>query len=427
MAFSEDDSILATASGDQTSRIVDMTTQTTFSVLAHHSASLKQVRFMPGSNSILATSSRDGGVKIWDLRCKGDAGPKHHFYSHVPNGPATTHSAARLPTWGRPVRSINDTHRYQYYSHQGQPVSGSDLPSRGEIPGRTGDMSVTAISFLPEGREHLLLTASEADASVKLWDIRSISSKRRGHIALSQTKQPESHSQFRHFGISSINVNEAGTRLYTLCKDNTVYAYSTAHLILGHAPELSIDDSGRRFAPRETKEGLGPIHGFRHPQFHATSFYVKSAIRKAKDGKSEMLAVGSSDGCAVLFPTDERYLSAQTSPAITQDLQSARSAQSTLGNPGLRRAGGGLTSKVEDGILRSTNGTALIRGHDREVGSLCWTHDGELITLGDDYFVRCWRENGNAARDLRVKGEGEGRRFACGWADVEEEYDEEDD
>ena len=110
-------------------------------------------------------------------------------------------------------------------------------------------MSVTAISFLPEGREHLLLTASEADASVKLWDIRSISSKRRGHIALSQTKQPESHSQFRHFGISSINVNEAGTRLYTLCKDNTVYAYSTAHLILGHAPELSIDDSGRQFAP----------------------------------------------------------------------------------------------------------------------------------------------------------------------------------
>ena len=426
MSFSADDSILATASGDQTSRIVDMTTQTTFTILAHHSASLKQVCFMPGSNSILATSSRDGAVKIWDLRCKGDDGPRHSFYKHVPNGPVTTNSAARIPTWGRPVRAITDTHRYPYYNHLGQLDCNNDVPSRSEMPGRAGAMSVTAISFLPEGREHFLLTASESDASVKLWDIRSIANKRRGHIALSQTKQPESHNQFRHFGIGSINVNGAGTRLYTLCKDNTVYAYSTAHLILGHAPELASEDSAHRFAPKETKEGLGPMYGFRHPQFHATSFYVKSAIRKAKDGKSEMLAVGSSDGCAVLFPTDERYLSTQESHVSAQDLQSAGSAP-TFESFGSRRVGSGLPGKARDGILRSTNGTALIRGHDREVGSVCWTHDGDLITVGDDYYVRCWREDGDAARDLRMNGESEGRRYACGWADVEEDYDEEDD
>jgi WD40 repeat protein len=427
MVFSEDDRLLATASGDQTARVVDMTTQTTFSILAHHSASLKQVRFMPGSNNILATSSRDGGVKVWDLRCKGDDGPRHHFYAHVPNGLATTRSAARQPTWGRPVHNISDAHRYSYYTHLGQGDSSNDLPSRGEIPGRTGDMSVTAISFLPQGREHLLLSASEGDASVKLWDIRSISSKRRGHIALSQTKQPESHSQWRHFGISSITLNGTGTRLYTLCKDNTVYTYSTAHLILGHSPELSVDSPGRRFAPKETKEGLGPIYGFRHPQFHATSFYVKSAIRKAKDGRSEMLAVGSSDGCAVLFPTDERYLARQNPHISAQDPPSLSSAPRILGNSASRRAGGSLAGKVADGILRSTNGTPLIRGHDREVGSLCWTHDGELITVGDDFFVRCWRENSDASRDLRTRGEGEGRRFACGWADVVEGYDEDDD
>jgi WD40 repeat protein len=288
-------------------------------------------------------------------------------------------------------------------------------------------MSVTAISFLPESRDHLLLTASESDASVKVWDIRSIANKRRGHVALSQTKHPESHSQFRHFGISSLNVNEAGTRLYTLCKDNTVYAYSTAHLILGHAPELVVGDPGSHFAPKETKEGLGPIYGFRHPQFHATSFYVKSALRKAKDGKSEMLAVGSSDGCAVLFPTDERYLSTHGPPVGSRDVPIVRSAPNAPGNPGLRRIGGGLGHKVVDGLLRSTNGTALVRGHDREVGSVCWSHDGELITVGDDYFVRCWREDKDAARDIRMNGEAGGRRHAWGWADVEEEYDREED
>lgn len=426
MDFCDDDLFLATASGDQTARIVDMRTQTTFSVLAHHSASLKQVRFMPGSNCILATSSRDGSVKLWDLRCKADAAPRHQFFAHVPNHPVSTHSETRQPLWDRPVRSITDTHRYPFYNNLGQSGSGNDQPSRGEMPARTGGMSVTAISFLPESRDHLLLTAAESDASVKLWDIRSIANKRRGHVALSQTKHPESHNQFRHFGISSLNVNEAGTRLYTLCKDNTVYAYSTAHLILGHAPELTVGDPGSHFTPKETKDGLGPIYGFRHPQFHATSFYVKSAIRKAKEGKSEVLAVGSSDGCAVLFPTDERYLATQMSRAGSRDFPIVRSAPNTR-NSGLTKENNSLSSKVEDGIIRSSNGTALVRGHDREVGSVCWSHDGDLITVGDDYFVRCWREDKNAARDLRMNGEAGGRRFACGWADVEEEYDQDDD
>jgi WD40 repeat protein len=285
-------------------------------------------------------------------------------------------------------------------------------------------MSVTAISFLPQGQEHLLLTASEGDASVKLWDIRSISSKRKENIALAHTKQPESHSQWRHFGISSLSLNGDGTRLYALCKDNTVYAYSTAHLLLGHAPELSLNDPGRRFAPKETKEGLGPLYGFRHSQFHATSFYVKSAIRKAKDGKSEMLAVGSSEGCAVLFPTDERYLPTLRPGTHDPQCPSATAPPAMLGS---RRVGSGLAGKVDDGIQRSTNGTALIRGHDREVGSLCWTYDGQLITVGDDFLVRRWREDGDEARELRTCGEAEGRRWACGWADAAEGYDEDDD
>ena len=86
MVFSEDDSLIATASGDQTARVVDMHTQTTLSILGNHSASLKQVRFQPGANnnSVLATSSRDGCVQIWDLRCKPDNGPRQQFHALVP-------------------------------------------------------------------------------------------------------------------------------------------------------------------------------------------------------------------------------------------------------------------------------------------------------------------------------------------------------
>lgn len=57
LALSPDDLLLATASGDQTSRIIDMPSQRTICALAAHSSSLKQVMFQPGSSSVMATSS----------------------------------------------------------------------------------------------------------------------------------------------------------------------------------------------------------------------------------------------------------------------------------------------------------------------------------------------------------------------------------
>lgn len=301
----------------------------------------------------------------------------------------------------------------------------------GEAHSRTGDVSVTAISFLPPGQEHLLLTASEANGAVKLWDIRSVNNTRRkGPTALSYTKQPETQTTWRHFGISSLNVSSKGDRFYALSKDSTVYAYSTSHLILGYAPELSSNSQERRRPQRETQEGLGPIYGFRHPKLRAASFYVKSALREARNGKSEMLAVGSSDGCAVLIPTDERYFS-QRERNKSQDESSKKENEETAGasmqrsHTGTPRNGVGQADRG-DTIPISMRGTPLIRGHDREVGSLAWTSEGNLITVGDDFFIRCWRE-GDGARDLRTGGERGGRRWGCGWADVDPEFDEEDD
>jgi WD40 repeat protein len=216
---------------------------------------------------------------------------------------------------------------------------------------------------------------------------------------------PTTHTKFRHFGVSSLNISGDGTRLFSLCKDGAVYAYSTAHLILGHAPELSCDANPPRPSRHTlTRAGLAPLYAFVHPKLQVGSFYVKSALRPARDGRSELLAVGSSDGCAVLFDTDERHLKYHTQDSSTD-----------------------IDSSSKGGALPEYNhGTPLIRGHDREVGALSWTHDGELVTLGDDFLVRCWRE-GDRARDLRMGGEAEGRRWGCGWADAERKsYDEDE-
>ncbi len=52
---------------------------------------------------------------------------------------------------------------------------------------------------------------------------------------------------------------------------------------------------------------------------------------------------------------------------------------------------------------------------------------GELVSVGDDFRARCWREDAQGARGLRVGGEGEGRRWGRGWAEVEGGWDEDED
>lgn len=455
LAFSEDDHRLATASGDQTGKVIDMMTQVPISVLGQHTASLKQVRFQPGRGQghVLATSSRDGSIQIWDLRCHG--GPVSDTIV-MERDHGLRYNAPRSITSGCVVNSFFGAHEAMP-RHQTRSVGlttnplttdhHADVASRGEVPGRLSDVSVTAIHWLPAGREHLLLSACEADASIKLWDIRTIhtSKNHRAPTPLSYTAPPTTHTNWRHFGISSLSLSTDASRLYALCKDNTVYTYSTSHMVLGPSPGSSSSFASTKKPKHAPAEQLpGPLYGFRHGNFHATSFYVKSALRPMRNGQGELLAVGSADCGAVLFPTDERYFkyaleagrltnhAHPDSTLTTTSLSRTRAPQ--VKRPVLSRTSSvsiGLRANVKEDIpiIRSINdisyGTPLVRGHSKEVGSLTWSSEGKLVTVSDDYLVRCWREDdaGARARDLRVNGETEGRRWGCGWAGVEEDWD----
>ncbi|KAI4210625.1 MAG: hypothetical protein LQ351_006504 [Letrouitia transgressa] len=433
LAFSSDDLLLATASGDQSSQVIDMPTRRAIYTLSGHVSSLKQVLFQPGSSSVLATSSRDGSVRIWDLRCKGCATPALEYKISLDGNNDTHQPRTRKVAYPRAIDTIAGAHASR---HLGPLPSTIDTPSKTETPSRRGDVSVTALSFLPAGRENLLLTASEADATVKLWDLRfAHHSRRRGGgscavrpTALSATAPPDIHTRYRHFGITSLALSSDAARLYTLCRDNTVYAYSTAHLLLGSAPELAPSSAqqrqrqGRaRYFGGEQREGRGPLYGFRHQGFHATTFYVKLAVRGSsharRGGKSELLAAGSSDGCVVLWPTDERYMDRG-------------------GGVGLEGVGGGGF-----GLPIYSHGTKLVRGHEKEVTGVSWAYEGELVSVGDDLLARCWREDEDEeeekratggegrplARELRTGGETGGRRWGRGWAEVEKGWDEDED
>ena len=439
LAFSSDDLLLATASGDQSCHIVDMPTQRIISTLSGHVSSVKQVCFQPcSSDNVLSTSSRDGSVQIWDLRCRGVDMPQARIKISLdgPSEPQTGMESQKKVTYRRPVNVIADAHAAR--NHLGAVIPAlnkylrtADSPSKFEpVTGRRGDVSITSLAFLGNSHPHLLITGSEANASVKLWDLRNTYNVRRGHATpVSFTRQPESHSRYRQYGLTSIAVSGDSRRLYTLSRDNTIYAYSTSHLILGSAPELgqgpAVKPVKRSAAPE--KEGLGPLYGFRHPMMHAATFYIKLAIRPARADQSELLAVGSSDSCAVLFPTSERHMRgraypefdpADIPPLALDSFPSTPTFLTPMSTPSCP------PHRLNDMISIYRHGTALVQGHKSEVTGVAWSSAGELISVGDDFRARVWRENEMEARTLRTNGERGGARWAKGWAEAEAGWDD---
>ncbi|KAJ5945565.1 hypothetical protein N7454_002404 [Penicillium verhagenii] len=402
LEFSSDDSLLATASGDQTSMIIDMTTQRPIHCLSNHSSSVKRVQFQPGANNkVLATCSRDGNVNIWDLRCKGFERPSLQVRCSLESeaeNPATP--APPKMTYPQVLNTIHGAHAYT--APPKPAMDKTEPPSLGR-----SDITVTSLAFLPTGQENLFVTASEASASVRLWDLRTAHNNRRGRpvLPLSTTREPDSHLKYRRFGLTSMTLGGDGARLYTLCRDGTVYAYSTSHLVLGHAPELFLSITT---APA------------------ALVALTKKALVLSANDHQEMLAVGSSDHCPVLFPTDERFFHPTIKSYPEDDLPAPGSLFTS--RSALQRAnlGLGLSGRLEDTIPIQKSGTALVEGHEKEVTGVSWTVGGELITVSDDYSARCWRE-GPEARELRNNGDTEGRRWQCGWANTKDSYDDEDE
>lgn len=66
--WSLDDTMLATASADKSTRICSVETQNLLQLLQTHTSSVKCIAWDPSHRDILSTGSRDGQICVWDLR-----------------------------------------------------------------------------------------------------------------------------------------------------------------------------------------------------------------------------------------------------------------------------------------------------------------------------------------------------------------------
>ncbi|WAR63140.1 hypothetical protein PtB15_18B222 [Puccinia triticina] len=204
LSFSPSDLMLATGSGAQVSEIFDVETGNVLSRLQDHTGTVKTVEFSSFNENIVVTGSRDGSIKIWDLRITGaqtsDDGSRFH----------------------PPVITIRNAHDEKFTGRKRR--KGVHLPSVSSV-------------LWSRIADHQLFSAGSANGVVKLWDVRKKTpfASKAHPLPIDQSIEQSSHAfseeEYEHVlgfdnpqrphGISSLVASSDGARLYSLGTDST--------------------------------------------------------------------------------------------------------------------------------------------------------------------------------------------------------------
>ncbi|VDM33235.1 unnamed protein product [Hydatigera taeniaeformis] len=177
-----------TASGDQTIKLVDSETGSVVSVYVGHTMSVRSLALSPSDHYIFASASRDGSIRLWDMRSKSLEGVGCSVHIH----------GCHLPSVGLSSRR-----------------SGSK--SRKSM---TDSQSVTSVVFA--GGFHLV-SAGSTDGAIKIWDMRKASSSKKQPQPI--TSLPYHGMSRKQCGYSDLVLDSDRRRLYASCLDHAVYEY----------------------------------------------------------------------------------------------------------------------------------------------------------------------------------------------------------
>lgn len=177
---------LLTASGDTSIRQWDLETKKMIAILSPHFSSIKSISIY--DSNIIASGSRDGTIKVHDLRSKN-------------------------PT----VIAIRDAHRNRALGKPRKMTAKTDPVS-----------CVTNVVF--DSHFPRIYSTGANDATIKLWDLRKnpkINKPRRtldGQILINQPYIEVHHpSKGRHCGYSHLLLSSC--KVYAACSDNKIYCY----------------------------------------------------------------------------------------------------------------------------------------------------------------------------------------------------------
>ncbi|KAG1718237.1 WD40-repeat-containing domain protein [Suillus occidentalis] len=249
--WNADDTLLATASGDKSTRISSVETQQLLSILDGHTSTVKCVAWDPTHRDLLTTGGRDGMLCLYDMR--------------VNNLSDEDEIAARSA-----VITITAAH-------------GQDKVSGGRRKIRPLPRGITNILY-PDDRPHGLVSSGSFDGILHYWDLRLPSDKSSKRSPkkpsykplFSSTMDPTTFHSARCRGITSMSRGSGPSAglLFALGADSRLYIYSY--------PTLT------------------PVRTESHPSLQTNSFYVRLATSPC----GRWLASGSTSRAGSLFLFD---------------------------------------------------------------------------------------------------------------------------
>ncbi|KAI8865661.1 WD40 repeat-like protein [Ramicandelaber brevisporus] len=256
--------------------MVDVQSGKTVAKFIHGADIVRCVAPKPKDGHVFASTSRDGSVRIWDVRCTPNCGPDGTLLHR----PVDTILNAHLPS------SITAT------LHQSTPTtkrrSGQQQLARQiEQSSANGTSAVVSAVFMAHN-EHLLATAGVGDGRIKYWDLRYHGShtNRQTPVPSQQSTSLQAMSSSQETAIpdlkalqsmprfTSLALSPDGTRLFGVSRCNSIFAYDTGAL---QAPLYALSHS--------------PADGS-DPRYTVASQYLRAHVSP----DSSFLAAGSSDG-----------------------------------------------------------------------------------------------------------------------------------
>jgi WD40 repeat protein len=338
-----------------------------------------------GNGQRIATASRDGTAKLWDIRGKAIAtltGHQGDVYS-VSFSPDSKLLAKVWDMQGRTIATLKGHQSDVYsvsFSKDGQSLATASRDGtaklwdlKGKIlhtfVGHEGD--VYSVNFSPDGKH--LATASK-DETIKLWDLQ-------GH--LQQTFQGHQDA------INSVSFSPDGTRLATASTDKTVKLWNlegrvqqTFHGHQGAVYDVSFSPNGKQLATASEDESvrlwnlkgqeLGVLPGYKGAVYD-TNF--------SPDGK--MLATGSREKFARLWNLQNNPL--KEGPGVQNDVVALSVSSDGLWTATAIKSGEIFLKNNKQGTLK------IIKGHRSVVYDMAFSPDKQQLAIGfKDGSVNLW-------------------------------------